>query len=285
MKFLKNKLTVTIILLSVTFLIFIGYSVNREKNTFIENGFGVVINSVQGVIYKVSNSINDSLYFLFNMSAIKDENEELSKNNLELEQKLLKYDNLKSENERFKSMLNFKDEMAQYEYLGCEIISKSGNNYLDGYTINRGYKDGIRNGMVVVVAEGLVGQVTSTSDNWSVVSALSNENIAVAALIKNTNEDIGIVKGYRDSDNQLLAKVYYLPIDSEIKVNDIILTSGTGGLYPKGIRIGEVLSVEENIGKVMKISVIKPYVNFNKISEVYVIVPKSVDETTGEVQY
>jgi rod shape-determining protein MreC len=279
-----KKLTVVVILLSVTFLILISYSINRSRVSPLESGFGYAIGGVERVLYKAGSSIKESFSFITNIKNLKTQNEELIKKNNELEQKSLEYDFLKSENQKLKDILNFNTERSDYSYLPCDIISKTGSSYLDGYIINRGYKDGIKNGMAVLVPEGLVGQVTSTAANWSTVQTLSNENIAVAVLIQNTNENVGIVRGYRDSDNNLLAKVYLLPIDSEIKKDDIILTSGTGNLYPRGIRIGKVLYVEEDKGRIQKTAVIEPFADFTKITTVEVVVPKQISDA-GEIQY
>jgi rod shape-determining protein MreC len=85
----------------------------------------------------------------------------------------------------------------------------------------------------------------------------------------------GIVKGYKDSENKYLAKLYYLPQESTIKKGDEILTSGIDSSYPRGIRIGTVIGVEDDKGKVMKNAIIKPYVNFDKIQELLIVVPKN----------
>ena len=106
------------------------------------------------------------------------------------------------------------------------------------------------------------------------MQCLSNENIAVAALVQSTRENNGIVKGYKDENNKLLAEIQRLSLDSLIKKDDVIVTSGLGGIYPSGIRIGKVLSVHEDKGEVMKSAIIEPYVNFSKIEEVFIVVPK-----------
>jgi rod shape-determining protein MreC len=278
MKFFKNKLTVTVILLSVSFLVLIGYTVKREKMSAAENGLGVVLNTVQGALYNLNYKIKDSISFIFNFNDVKKENEALIKDNNELEGKALRYDALANENERLRQMLNFKDQRTEYTYLGCDIIGKSGENWLDGFVINRGSDDGVKDKMIVMTGEGLVGQVTSVGSNWAIVQSLINENIAVAATVNSTRENDGVVKGYRDYNDKLLAKIYYLPLDSQIKEGDMILTSGLGGLYPKDIKIGSVISVEEDKGKLIKNALIQPSVNFNKLEELFVIIPKNERE-------
>lgn len=287
MTFLKNKLAVTIIVLSVSFLVLIGYSVKREKVSFVENGVGVTLNSVQKVVYSAGANIKEFGSFIIHFSEIKKENEELKARNDELETKALEYDALKSENERLSENLKFKDERSEFDYLGCRIIGNAGGNYLDGFTIDRGIKDGVKKGMVAVTSKGLVGQVTAVASNWAIIQSLSNENIAVSGMVNSqetSGNDSGMVRGYKDSENRLLAKLYYLPLDSKVKKGDEILTSGLGGLYPKGIRIGKVIDIEEDKGKIMKNAVIEPYVEFNKLQEVMLVVPKNIRDL-NEIKY
>jgi rod shape-determining protein MreC len=278
MTFFKNKLAVTIIILSVSFLILIGVSVKRESLSMVENGVGSTLNSIQRLFHKSGYTIKDSLGFVFNFTNVKKENEELKKRNDELEQKALERDTLMKENEILRESLDFKSQHSEYNYIGSNIIGRSGGNYLDGFIIDKGTRDGIKKGMVVVTSKGLVGQVTSTAINWSEVQSISNENIAVSGMAESTNETSGIVRGYKDADNRLLAKLYYLPQDSTVKQGDVILTSGYGSLYPKNIRIGQVIDIEEDKGKIMKNAIIEPYVNFNTLEQVLVVIPKDLRE-------
>ncbi len=243
-----------------------------------ENGLGVVLNIFQGNLYNLNYRIKNSVRFILNLNDIKKENETLVKDNNNLKDKSLKYDDLVKENERLKKMLNFKDQRTEYNYLGCDIIGKSGDNWLDGFVINRGSDDGLKDKMIVMTGEGLVGQVTTVGSNWAIVQSLINENIAVAATVSTTRENDGVVKGYRDDNDRLLAKLYYLPLDSQVKEGDIIFTSGLGGLYPKDIKIGSVISIEEDKGKLIKNALIEPSVNFNKLEELFVIIPKNQRE-------
>ncbi|KEI04239.1 rod shape-determining protein MreC [Clostridium botulinum] len=277
MRFLKNKLTVTVIVLSVSFLILIGYTVGKEKMSTAGNGVGVVLNSVQGVVYKFNSKLKKSAKFMFHFKDVKEENKRLRKENVVLKDKALKYDSLAKENERFKKMVNFKDQRSEYDYIGCEIIGKSGENWLDGFVINRGSDDGIQKKMVVVTGEGLVGQVTSVANKWSIVQSIINENIQVAGMLNSTRENDGVVKGYKDYSNKLLAKLYFLPLDSKVKKGDTVLTSALGSLYPKDIKIGTVIDVEEDKGKLVKNALIEPSVDFNRLEELFVVVSKNKD--------
>lgn len=278
MKFFKNKLAVTIIVLSVAFLGLIIYTINSDKKDMVSGGIGNVVSPVQKVVYKINDKIKSGVSFILNFSEVKTENDMLTKRNIELENKLLEYEKLEKENERLRQVLDFKNSRDSYDYLGCNIIGYSGGSITQGYIIDRGQNDGLQKGMVVIAAEGLVGQVTTVDSNWAIVQSLTNENIAVSVTDNNSRDSSGILRGYSEGKKESLTKVTNLPLDSEIKAGDVILTSGLGAVYPKDIRVGEVISVETDEVKVMKSAIVKPYVNFNKLEEVFAIIPKEKRE-------
>lgn len=278
MKFLKNKLTVTIIVLSVSFLLLVAYSFNRRNTSFVESGVGTTLNTVQGFFYKVNDNIKDFLGFVVNFSSVKDENASLKKRNSELERKALLYDTLQKENEELKKEAKFESDNDKYNYLGCQVLGKNAAGILKSYTISRGSKDGIAKGMPVENADGLVGIISSVSKYTSTVETICNESTAVGAYIGRTGNNSGVLKGYVDSDNEDLAQLVMLPLDADVRKGDDIFTSNVGRYYPKNIPIGKVQSVEINASKGQKQAIVKPSVDFDKLGTVLVVVPKDTKE-------
>ena len=273
MKPFKNKLAVTIVVLSVAFLGIIVLSIKGNSN-IISSGVGGVISPLQKIVYTVNEKVKGSFDFFINFSNVKKENEELTAKNAELENKLIEYERMEDENTRLREMFDYSQTNANYDYLGCNIIGYSGGNISNGYIIDKGTKDGVEKDMVVITPAGLVGKVTKASSSFAIVQTILNENIAVAAMVESTDETTGILQGITDSKNKNLTELSNIPIESAIKEGDKILTSGLGEMYPKEIRIGEVISVEvDNVG-IMKRAVVKPYVDFNKLEELFVVVPK-----------
>ena len=281
MKFFKNKLAVTIIVLSVAFLgLIIKSSQNIEKDS-ITSGIGSAINPLQKSIYSMTNEIKGALDFFLNFSEVKEENISLTKENIELKNKLLEYETLKEENDRLKEVLNYKESKSDYNYIGCEIIGYSGESFLKGYIINRGENDGLQKDMVVISNKGLVGKITSTGSNWAIVESILSENIAVSVMVNSSRENIGILRGYLSGSNKAITEISNIPMDSNIKEGDTIVTSGLGEVYPKEIRIGEVIKIETDEIKVTKTAIVKPYVDFDKLEDLFIVVPKD----TREVKY
>jgi len=216
-----------------------------------------------------------------NFKTVKEENINLIKENIELENKLLEYQTLKDENDRLREIVNFKNNKNNYNYIGTEIIGYSGESFTSGYIVDKGENDGIKKDMIVISNEGLVGKVTSTGSNWSIIQSLINENIAVSVMVNTTRETSGILKGYTKSKDEYLTEVTNLSIDSKIKEGDVIVTSGLGKIYPKEIRVGEVISVETDEIKLMKTAIVKPYVDFTNLEELFIVAPQD----TREIKY
>lgn len=283
MKFFKNKLAVTVIVLSVAFLGIIIFTVKSDSKNPISGGVGTVLNPVQKVVYTISDKVHGVFDFFYNFSDVKNENNDLKKKNLELENQLVEYNELKRQNDVLRGIVDFSKENNQYKYIGTNIIGKSGDNFVEGYTIDKGTDEGIKKDYIVISPEGLVGVVTEVHSNWSKIQTLLNENVAVASTVEGaTDSGDGIVKGYRNG-NDMQAEITNLPMNSTIKEGEIVVTSGLGGYYPKGIRIGEVTSVKADDVKVMKTAMLKTYVDFNNLQELFVVVPPT--ERDGIVKY
>ena len=216
MKPFKNKLAVTIVVLSVAFLGVIMFSLKKDSNS-ISSGVGTIISPLQRIIYSVNDKLKNSFDFFVNFKNVKEENDALISENAELENKLVEYNRLKEENDKLREILNYANANKNYDYLGCNIIGYSGGNISNGYLIDKGTKDGVEKDMVIISSQGLVGKITRAEENFSIMQTILNENIAVAAMVESTRESTGIIKGIGDGKNRNLISLTNLPIDSEIK--------------------------------------------------------------------
>lgn len=278
MKPFKNKLAVTIFLLSVAFCGMIIYSLQSDANG-ISSSVSTVVSPLQKIVYNINSRVKETVDFFLNFSEVKLENEELKEKNTKLANELIEYESLKDEVERLREALNFTESKNNYNYVGVNIIGYSGSSLSDGYIIDKGSNDGIAKNMVVVSSKGLVGKVTKVSSNFAIVQSILNENIAVAVMDQQTREATGVLQGLSDKKDNNMPVVYNLPINSDVKEGDIIITSGLGKIYPKEIPVGTVVSVEEDNVKVMKSAVVEPFVNFNEVEELFVVIPNSnIDE-------
>lgn len=277
MKFLKNRINIVISLLVVIMIVLILFSSSRDSKSKLEGIVGDTLSPIQKIIYTISKTISDTYDGIVKYSELVDKIELLSKENGELKARINSYEQLRVENDRLREILNFKYVLDDYNFIGANIIGRNGA-YTNEYIIDIGINDGLKNGMVVIANGGLFGMVTSVSDNWSLVSPIVNGSIAVSGIVQKTNGNQGIVKGNESSSIDYNLKMEYLPVDEEVSIGDIIVTSGLGGVYPANIPIGEVVSVESDKRNLSKSLFIKSHVDFKFVSELFVILPNNIEK-------
>lgn len=148
------------------------------------------------------------------------------------------------------------------------IINKDISNYSNIFVINVGAKDGIKNNMTVISEEGLVGYIISVAENTSKVQTIIDTSSTVSATLTTSRDNI-ICKGTIEEKGML--KASYIPTTANLVQGDAIETSGMGGIYPKGIKIGTIKNIKSTKNIVDRIAIIKPAVDFDKVETVLVI--------------
>ena len=124
--------------------------------------------------------------------------------------------------------------------------------------------------MPVVNASGLVGRIVSVSPNYAKILLIIDHNSAVDCLIQRSR-DRGMVKGMSTE----ICKLDYVVKASDVRENDIVVTSGLGGIFPKGLPIGQIREVKELPGELFMDIEITPAVDFSKLEEVLVILKET----------
>lgn len=270
-RILQNKLLSVVIVLSLVFIVFIGLTASkRDRVGIFEGVVGNVLNPVQKYLYIGGQRVNNLFSFIANISNIKQENDALRANNLELENKLVEYEATKAENEKLREMLDFKSENNQYSYLGANVIGKSSGNWYDVFIIDRGSNQGVKKYYPVVTGRGLVGQVMEVGPNWSKVLSVVDERSRVSGAISRTGEQ-GMIQGVSDLNGEKNLRMLYLPANADVQQGDFIVTSGISKFFPKNIKIGVVAEVVDDKAEFVKSVTVEPEVDFNKLEEVFVI--------------
>ena len=123
--------------------------------------------------------------------------------------------------------------------------------------------------MTVLNHSGLIGRITAVLPESSEVMLLPDRESAVGARVWNTREVIGVVEG--DGTDSSNLQMIHLPHDADLYVGDDIVTSGLDDVFPGGIHIGEVTAIEYSTNGLTKTAYIKPYVNFSRLEEVFIL--------------
>ncbi|MGD2144820.1 MAG: rod shape-determining protein MreC [Anaerolineae bacterium] len=186
-----------------------------------------------------------------------------------------------AEAQQLRALLNFASDYPISTHLGAEVVSREAcedfpcgetvglepNPYLRYVTINVGAQQGADIGMSVVSGgAGLVGRVSEVGPRTAKVQLLTDSDSAVAALLQTTRAT-GLVVGQPDGSLQMM----YIPQEEEVSVGDIVLTSGLGGLMPKGLVIGQVTAVQQREYETFQTAAVRPAVDFTRLELALVI--------------
>ncbi len=202
-------------------------------------------------------------YFL--LVGVEAENQKLKQTLLELEANKFLCRETQSENTRLKTLLHY--SLANtYTVIPAQVIGQSQNGGYLSLTLNQGQRAGLRPGLPVATSQGLVGRISEVGFQEAKVILLTDRNSAVPILMEKTRSQ-GIARGTGDGK----LEICYLSRLEDIAVGDLALTSGLEGIYPKGIRVGQIQDVRrKNYGLFQDIWA-EPSVDFSRLEEVLVI--------------
>lgn len=175
-------------------------------------------------------------------------------------------------NERLRRLLDLKTS-SPHQLLAAEVIGKDPSPWFKTIIVDKGSNAGVVVSMPVVIPEGIVGKVVECAGGYAKVLLLVDQNSAVDAIVQRTRAR-GIVKG------GLPGKCVfdYVLRKDDIGVGDIVISSGIDGVFPKGLLVGEVSEiVKRNAGVFQDVS-ITPYVDFEKIEEVFIVLNYSRED-------
>ncbi len=189
----------------------------------------------------------------------------LRERNAELTQLLTQAEEYRLESERLRGLLDLKD-IYKLEGVSARVIGRSTDAWNQTVTLDVGTDDGVSKGLTVMGAAGVIGQVTEASPASCVVRLLTDPASGVAAQVQSSRVE-GIVRG------SLTGALHLENVDADAVVNqgDVVLTSGLGGSFTKGLLIGTVVRVEGNANDGTRMIVVAPNEQAGSLEEVIVV--------------
>ncbi len=175
------------------------------------------------------------------------------------------------ENVRLKKLLNFEEKFSLQSVI-ARVIAKDVSTEFRSIRLNRGESSGIKKNMAVVTDEGIVGRVLRTTQNTSDVVTILDLLSAVDAIVERSRAR-GIVEGLTDDTCQLK---YALRTD-DIQPGDVLISSGLGGVFPKGIAVGTVSKVNRKPFGITQEVDVHPNVDFSKLEEVIIVLNGEIE--------
>ncbi len=192
------------------------------------------------------------------------ETERLRSENAQLKEQLVDHKELQQENERLRKLISFSAQRDE-KMITAQVIGVDATSWFRSITIDRGSSDLIREGMAVVSAYGVVGRVVTCTPHSSRILLLVDASSKLSTLIERTRAR-AICRGDGDSIN-----LDYLPLTDDVQVGDLLVTSGLGGGFPKGLIVGTVSRVDKRGYDMFQTVKVEPAVDFEHLEEVLVI--------------
>ncbi|HHV62808.1 MAG TPA: rod shape-determining protein MreC [Firmicutes bacterium] len=253
-------------------LISLSFVTSRDR-TRLTSAECILRDALSPVISFVAESTRgcrDAIGALLHAGSLRAENEELRMELARLQAEILQLKEYQRENERLRKLLDF-DAQAPYKMMAARVIGRDPANWLSVLIINKGKKNGIQRNMAVVTFEGLVGRIISVTNTTATVLLITDPKSAVGGVL-DRSRDLVLVEGQTMDPGLLSVKA--LTSDVDIRVGDSVISSGYGGIFPKGIMIGRISSISEGKYRVSKRAVAEPAVDFARLEEVLVITGK-----------
>lgn len=242
---------------------------------FMEQAVVTLLTPVEYVLTKVGYNMRQAGSFTSQMFSVYEDNQVLKAEIAELRQNSINATEILAENARLRTMLDYKKGAVQFDFVTAQVSARDPGSWTNIIMINRGAADGLAKDMPVVTAQGLVGSVITVYHNAAKVQLILDPRSAVGSLVQRPESRVaGIVEGSHVSP--VLPRMINIARDADIIKNDKIITSGFGGIYPKGLLVGEVLDIVNDEGGLLKYAVLKPAVDFDRLEEVLVIVGQRV---------
>jgi len=183
-----------------------------------------------------------------------------------LNAKMIGMQELIKENLRLEELLKFKRKLV-YPSIAATVIGRDPTLWNSTMIINRGEDQGIREGMPVVNAWGVVGKIVEVGNQYSKVMLLTDPQFSIAALVQRPRES-GVVAGTL----QGMCRLRYINENAKIEVGDKVITSPLSSHFPDGLMIGEITAVRESPNEPYPECTIKPSVSISQLEEVLVII-------------
>ncbi|MBL7150270.1 MAG: rod shape-determining protein MreC [Candidatus Pacebacteria bacterium] len=261
MKFTSSKRKILIIIIGLLLIFSLNFFQKEVK------GFFYFISSpIQKTLWRTGNRVSDFFELITEIKNLKRENGELKLKNQELISQIAQLIELKKENEVLKEALGIGLE-KEFKLALAEVVSKDISQ--DSILINKGSKDGItENCPVITQQKTLVGKIDEVYENFSRVILIFNKESSFDAKISDPENDIsGVVNG----KGNLQLFLDFVPQEKEIKEGDFIVTTSLGGIFPKGLLVGQIAKILRSDIEPFQQAKIRPAFDIRELETVFII--------------
>jgi rod shape-determining protein MreC len=212
---------------------------------------------------------------------VKRDNDRLREENARLREANFKLRGESEANRRLRRLLQLRDQLKG-SLLSAQVIGKEPSPYFRviRLRLDRGERDRVRDGMPVLTADGLVGQIRRTWGRYSDVLLVADQTSAIDVVVQRTGAR-GMLKG-TGSDHHYACRLEHLSREEDVEVGDVVVTSGLGQRFPASILVGRIHEVESRESGLYQQATVTPAVSFSGLEEVLIMTSGSRSQGLGE---
>lgn len=271
----------------ILFIAVIGFSLSdRKELSWPEKFLKDSAAYVQQWFYKPAGLIAGFFEDISNLRTIHEENEQLRLTAAAYARDKITYNFIEQENKRYKEELKFTErqmQMYEYKYRIAQVIAVGNDTYNSTLVINLGSKNGIKKNMAVTTVDGLVGLVSDVRPFTATVMPITEldetsptSNSIAATILGRENEYFGMISSYnKETDRLQMTKI---DENDKMIVDDTVITSGLGNVYPRGIVIGTVENKQVGDFGLTLTASVKLAAKFDHLTEVFVVEVQETEE-------
>ncbi|MEZ4270127.1 MAG: rod shape-determining protein MreC [Myxococcota bacterium] len=200
---------------------------------------------------------------------VQQQNDTLRQENKRLRAELIQREEQRLENQRLRRLFELRQRSSQVEPILARVVAASSTPLFRSIRIDRGESDGVEVGFAVVNQDGVVGRVAALTADWSDVMLVVDANSSTDVLVQRSRARVRI-RG-RGRDHVFALGLEFLERTADVEPGDLLLTSGIGSIFPKGLVVGRVVSVENRAFGLYNMAIAEPTVDFRRLEEVMIL--------------
>ncbi len=245
-------------------------ALSHSNNTPLSSATSTVLSPLQSfssyLSYKFSN-----FYDNFKSSAtLAEENRNLKEQIEKYQEEVIDYNETKNKLDTYEDFLGVKEENPDFIFESATIISRDSTDLNESFSLNKGSLDDISVNDPVIYGKNLVGVVVSVSPATCTVKTIANPDVNIS-IYESYTGDVGYSTGTGNSADRVYAKIPGLKKDTAISPNGIVCTTGSGGIYPKDLIVGTIVSIENSSDGLSAHAAVRSALDISALTEVFVI--------------
>jgi rod shape-determining protein MreC len=258
-----------LVLVALPFVFYVSNSKSTRDHNLVDRVVVWLSAPVQWLTVAALDGVSGTWRRYIHLVGVQEENEALRARVAELEQAVQRREEYRLENERLRALADLQRRAPGARAVMAHVIATSPTPLFRSLRVDRGTGNGVHLGAAVVGKDGLVGRVAAVADGWADVMLLVDANNSLDVIVQRTRAHAR-VRG-RGGDDVVGIDVEHLGRTEDVEPGDILITSGTGSVFPKGLRVGTIVSVERGRFGLYQEAAAEPSVDFGRIEEVMIL--------------